>query len=80
MAVDLVCHYIRTMRFAGEIQPSKELNPLLAESYEDRLRHRQEAKILYEMIMRGELGDPSTYSDTLKQLQNQISGIEVKGV
>jgi len=55
-------------------------NQMVASAYEDRLRQREEAKIIYKMIMKGELGDPSKYTETLKELQNQISGIGLKGV
>lgn len=68
------------MRFAGESMSVEGGNPMIASTYEDRLRHREEAKILYRMIMKGELGDPSKYTETLKELQNQISGIGLKGV
>ena len=68
------------MRFAGEVFTAEENDPAIASNYEDRARHREEAKILYNMIMKGELGDPSKYADTLKELQDQISGLGFKGV
>ncbi len=68
------------MRLAGEVFEASENDPAIASSYEDRTRHRQEAKILYDMIMKGELGDPKMHQDTLKRLQDQISGIELRGV
>lgn len=68
------------MRLAGDAFSANEDEAAIASSYEDRIRHRNEAKILYDMIMKGELGDPNLHQDTLKQLQNQISGIELKGV
>lgn len=68
------------MRLAGEVFTAEENDPALASSYEDRTRQREEAKILYKMIMRGELGDPTQHKETLLQLQNQISGIGLRGV
>lgn len=68
------------MRFAGDVVAIEPISSLIASDYEDRKRHRDEARILYEMIMRGELGDPSSHRDTLQQLQNQISGIKLRGV
>jgi len=68
------------MRFAGESMSVDGENQMVASAYEDRLRQREEAKIIYKMIMKGELGDPSKYTETLKELQNQISGIGLKGV
>lgn len=68
------------MRLAGEVFSADENDSAVASSYEDRLRYRQEAKILYDMIMKGDLGDPKLHQDTLKRLQDQISGIEFRGV
>lgn len=44
---------------------------------EDRSRHREEARLIYDMIRKGEIPNPG--EDTVKQLMDQISGI-VKGV
>jgi hypothetical protein len=68
------------MRFAGDVGAIEPVNSLVASDYEDRKRHREEARVLYDMILKGELGDPSMHQDTLKRLQNQISGIELRGV
>lgn len=68
------------MRFAGDVVSTEPVSSLIASDYEDRKRHREEARILYNMILKGELGDPSMHKDTLKRLQNQISGIELRGV
>jgi hypothetical protein len=70
----------RLMRFAGDAIANEPISSLVASDYEDRKRHREEARILYDMILKGELGDPSMHKDTLKRLQNQISGIELRGV
>ena len=67
------------MRFAGKTFTVEDNNFAVA-SYDDYVRQREEAKIIYNMIMRGELGDPAQHQETLKQLQNQISGIGLKGV
>jgi hypothetical protein len=68
------------MRFAGELPQAIDRDPTIASDYADRLRHRQEAKILYDMIIKGELGDPKQYQDQLKRLMDQISGVDLKGV
>ncbi len=68
------------MRFAGDVGEIQPVDSLVAMDYEDRKRHREEARILYDMILKGELGDPSMHQDTLKRLQNQISGIKLRGV
>ena len=44
---------------------------------EDRSRHREEARLIYDMIRKGEIPNPG--EDTVKQLMDQISGV-VKGV
>lgn len=68
------------MRFAGDVGAVEPVTSMVASDYEDRKRHRQEARILYDMIQKGELGDPSMHQDTLKKLLDQISGIQVRGV
>jgi len=68
------------MRLAGEVFTAEENDPALASSYEDRTRQREEAKILYKMIMQGELGDPAQHKETLMKLQDQISGVGLRGV
>jgi hypothetical protein len=68
------------MRLAGEVFTAEENDPALASSYEDRTRQREEAKILYKMIMQGELGDPAQHREMLKKLQDQISGVGLRGV
>jgi len=44
---------------------------------EERARHREEARIIYEMIRKGEIPNPG--EDTLRRLEDQISGV-VRGV
>jgi hypothetical protein len=68
------------MRLAGEVFTAEENDPALASSYEDRTRQREEARILYKMIMQGELGDPAQHKETLMKLQDQISGAGLRGV
>jgi hypothetical protein len=68
------------MRIAGEVFTSDDNEPALASSYEDRNRERGEAKILYKFIMEGGLGDPKQHQNTLKQLLDQISGVNLRGV
>jgi hypothetical protein len=68
------------MRLAGEVFTAEENDPALASSYEDRVRQREEARILYKMIMQGELGDPAQHKETLMKLQDQISGVGLRGV
>jgi len=45
--------------------------------FEERARHREEARIIYEMIRKGEIPNPG--EDTLRRLEDQISGV-VRGV
>lgn len=45
---------------------------------EERSRHREEARLIYDMIRKGEIPNPG--EDTVKQLIDQISGVVVKGV
>ena len=68
------------MRLAGDVFVVEESDPAIASSYEDRNRERNEARILYKFIMEGGLGDPSKHQETLKQLQDQISGVNLRGV
>jgi hypothetical protein len=68
------------MRVAGEVFVGGESEPAMVASYEDRNRERNEARILYKFIMEGGLGDPTKHQDTLKQLQDQISGVNLRGV
>ena len=68
------------MRLAGSVFTAQDANPLVASSYDEMARQREEAKILYKMIIQGELGDPSQHKDTLRKLQDQISGVGVRGV
>lgn len=66
------------MRFAGTFE--QEPDDYLVASYDDRNRHRNEASILYKFIMGGGLGDPRNHQDTLKRLQDQMSGVRLPGV
>lgn len=68
------------MRFAGESFTAEENDPAIATDYGDRARQREEAKILYKMIIEGALGDPAQHKETLMKLQDQISGIGLQGV
>jgi hypothetical protein len=68
------------MRFAGEAFTTEESNPAIASSYDDFVRQREEAKTLYKMIMQGELGNPAQHQETLRKLQDQISGVGLRGV
>lgn len=51
---------------------------VVAMTPEDRARHREEARLIYDMIRKGEIPNPG--EDTVKQLMDQISGVVVKGV
>lgn len=67
------------MRFAGDTDVTMLVpgdGSLMASSYEDRQRDRQDAKILYDFIKSGGLGDPNSQQnqDTMKKLLDQISG------
>ena len=68
------------MRFAGETFTAEENDPAIAADYGDRVRQREEARILYKMIMEGALGDPAQHKETLIKLQDQISGVGLRGV
>ena len=59
------------------MNPSEFLEGELAMLPEERARHREEARIIYEMIRKGEIPNPG--EDSLRRLEDQISGI-VKGV
>lgn len=68
------------MRFAGEMFGAEENAPAIASTYEDRVREREEARILHKMILNGGLGDPNQHKETLRKLEDQISGIGLRGV
>lgn len=65
------------MRLAGSIF-SDAGETMLASDYQDRQRYRNEARIIYDMILKGEIPNPG--EETMKRLQDQISGIELRGV
>lgn len=67
----------RSVRLAGEVFQNDD-GDLIASDYQDRQRHRQEARLIYDMIMKGEIPNPG--EDTMKKLMDQISGIELRGV
>jgi len=50
----------------------------VAMDYADRQRERTEAKIIFDMIKKGEIPDPG--EETMKRLMDQISGIRLEGV
>ena len=65
------------MRFAGDTFTGDDDSMVASSySYEDRMRDRQDAKILYDFIRTGGLGDPNSpqNQDTMKKLLDQISG------
>jgi hypothetical protein len=66
------------MRIAGSIFNTDKNDSTIASDYDDRLRHREEARIIYEMIMKGDIPNPG--EATMKKLMDQISGIELRGV
>lgn len=68
------------MRFAGDVSAGDKSDTSIAADYGDRIRQREEAKILYKMIMDGALGDPLQHKETLMKLQDQISGVRLGGV
>ena len=45
---------------------------------DERSRRREEARLIYDMIRKGEIPNPG--EATMKQLMDQISGVVVKGV
>lgn len=45
---------------------------------EDRARHREEARLIYDMIRKGEIPNPG--EGTMKRLMDQISGVVLRGV
>jgi hypothetical protein len=51
---------------------------IIAMDPQERARHREEARLIYDMIQKGEIPNPG--EDTMKQLIDQISGVGVKGV
>ena len=65
------------MRFAGSIPLGKD-ESFVASEYQDRQRHRPEARIIYDMILKGEIPNPG--EDTMKRLMDQISGVKLPGV
>ena len=67
----------RSVRLAGEVFQNDD-GDLIASDYQDRQRHRQEARLIYDMIMKGEIPNPG--EDTMKKLMDQISGIDLRGV
>lgn len=67
----------KLVRLAGEVFKAGD-GDLIASDYQDRQRHRDEARIIYEMIRKGEIPNPG--EDTMKQLMDQISGIKLRGV
>lgn len=76
-SVELVQLVVRSMRLAGAIFSNGD-ETTLASDYQDRQRHRNEARLIYDMILKGEIPNPG--EETMKQLQDQISGIELRGV
>lgn len=67
----------RSVRLAGEVFQNDD-GDLIASDYQDRQRHRQEARLIYDMIMKGEIPNPG--EDTMKRLMDQISGVDLRGV
>ena len=67
----------RSVRLAGEVFQNDD-GDLIASDYQDRQRHREEARLIYDMIMKGEIPNPG--EDTMKRLMDQISGIDLRGV
>lgn len=65
------------MRFAGSVF-SDAGETTLASDYQDRQRNRNEARIIYDMILKGEIPNPG--EETMKRLMDQISGVELRGV
>lgn len=73
------------MRFAGDTDVSMLVpgdGSLMASSYEDRQRDRQDAQILYRAIKAGELGDPNSpqLQDAMKQLLDQVNGQGLRAI
>ena len=67
----------RSVRLAGEVFQNDD-GDLIASDYQDRQRHREEARLIYDMIMKGEIPNPG--EDTMKRLMDQISGVDLRGV
>ena len=59
--------------YIGGVDPSA-----VAMDYAERNRHRQEAKLIYDMIQKGEIPNPG--EETMKRLMDQISGVRLEGV
>ena len=59
--------------YIGDVDPSA-----VAMDYAERNRHREEAKLIYDMIRKGEIPNPG--EETMKHLMDQISGIRLEGV
>jgi len=68
------------VRFAGEMFGAEENAPAIASTFEDMKREREEARILHKMILEGGLGDPNQHRETLRKLEDQISGVGLRGV
>ena len=51
---------------------------IIAMDPQERARGREEARLIYDMIRKGEIPNPG--EDTMKQLMDQISGVRLKGV
>ena len=51
---------------------------IIAMDLQERARGREEARLIYDMIRKGEIPNPG--EDTMKQLMDQISGVRLKGV
>jgi hypothetical protein len=66
------------MRIAGSVFSADENDSAIASDYGDRIRHREEARIIYDMILKGEIPNPG--EDTMKRLMDQISGVKLPGV
>lgn len=45
---------------------------------DERSRHREEARLIYDMIRKGDIPNPG--EDTMKRLMDQISGVKLPGV
>lgn len=63
--------------FLSDYMVGVESEPV-AMTPDERSRHREEARLIYDMIRKGEIPNPG--EATMKQLMDQISGVVVKGV